>query len=245
MLYKAEILAICPQADLKIVDAIVSEGHKGAWERFGVTTPIAQAKFMGQIIHESANLTRVEENLRYSAKRLCQVWPKRFPNLAAAQPYANNPQSLANKVYGNRLGNIAAGDGYKFRGRGLKQTTGLYNYVRVGMRLGLNLIANPDLLLQPDYAFLSALSFWQDNIGTKGESASVKEITKIVNGGYNGLNERQLVTERALDILDTRRIKQRELEIGNKGNDVRLLQAELVELGYKIAIDGSFGKKNS
>lgn len=259
MLYKADILAICPNAKAHIVDAMVDEGYNGAWERFGVTTPVSQAKFMGQIVHESANLTRLEEKLRYSAKRLCEVWPKRFKSEAMAQPFAFNPQALANKVYGGRLGNDKPGDGYRYRGRGLKQTTGKYNYGQAGKELGLDLVAQPDLLLHANIGFLIGLAYWKEFIGAKAETASVKEITKIVNGGYNGLAdrenateraedvlsygtyEREILTETALELLDPGRIVIRELKKGSKGIDVRLLQAQLVELGNTISIDGDFG----
>ena len=80
--------------------------------------------FLAQILHESAMLERLEEGLSYSAERLCAVWPGRFPTIAAAQPYARNPDALANKAYGGRLGNTQPGDGWRFRSRGLMQVTG-------------------------------------------------------------------------------------------------------------------------
>lgn len=242
MLYKADILAICPSAKANIVDAMVEEGYKGAWERFGVTTPVSQAKFMGQIVQESAGLTCLLENLNYSAKRLCQVWPKRFPTLKDALPYANNPQALANKVYGGRMGNTKEGDGWRYRGRGLKQLTGFDNYKAEGEALGLDLIGDPDQVAKPDIAFLTALSYFQRHIGKAAETASVETITVAVNGGVNGLHEREVATERALEILEPNRLKKRPLEFGVKGLDVALLQASLVELGEKITIDSIFGK---
>lgn len=242
MLYKADILAICPSAKANIVDAMVEEGYKGAWERFGVTTPVSQAKFMGQIVQESAGLTCLLENLNYSAKRLCQVWPKRFPTLKDALPYANNPQALANKVYGGRMGNTKEGDGWRYRGRGLKQLTGFDNYKAEGEALGLDLIGDPDQVAKPDIAFLTALSYFQRHIGKAAETASVETITVAVNGGVNGLHERELATERALEILDPNRLNKRTLETGSKGLDVALLQSSLVELGEKISIDSIFGK---
>lgn len=242
MLSKAEILAICPTAKADIVDAIVQEGYKGAWERFGVTTPIAQAKFMGQIAQESAGLTCLIENLNYSAQRLCQVWPKRFKTIKDAQPYANNPEALANKVYGGRMGNKRDGDGWRYIGRGLKQLTGFDNYKAEGEALGLDLIGKPEQVAEPVVAFLTALSFWKRNVGKLAETATVGTITTIINGGANGLHEREIATERALAILDPSRLQKRVLKRGCKGSDVSLLQAELVELGEKVVIDGVFGE---
>lgn len=241
MLYKADILAICPNAKPEIVDAIVAGGYKGLWERFGVTSPIAQAKFMGQVSVETGGLTRLVENLSYSAKRLCQVWPRRFKSLAEAQPYAGNPEALANKVYGGRMGNTKSGDGWRYIGRGLKQLTGFDNYKAEGEALGLDLIGNPDQVAKPDIAFLTALSYWKRNVKA-AETASVETITVAVNGGVNGLADREIATERALEILVPGRMKKRQLERGCKGLDVALLQAQLVELGEKIAIDGVFGE---
>jgi len=242
MLYKADILAICPNAKAAIVDAMVDEGYKGAWERFGVTTPVSQAKFMGQIAQESAGLTCLTENLNYSAQRLCQVWPKRFPTVKDASPYAHNPEALANKVYGGRMGNTKEGDGWRYRGRGLKQLTGHDNYEAEGKALGVDLIVDPDQVAKPDMAFLTALSYFQRHIGKEAETASVETITVAVNGGVNGLHERELATERALEILDPNRLNKRTLETGSKGLDVALLQSSLVELGEKISIDSIFGK---
>ena len=242
MLYKADILAICPKAKAAIVDAMVTEGYKGAWERFGVTTPVSQAKFMGQIAQESAGLTCLTENLNYSAQRLCQVWPKRFPTVKDASPYAHNPEALANKVYGGRMGNTKEGDGWRYRGRGLKQLTGHDNYEAEGKALGVDLIGDPDQVAKPDMAFLTALSYFQRHIGKAAETASVETITVAVNGGVNGLHERELATERALEILDPNRLNKRTLETGSKGLDVALLQSSLVELGEKISIDSIFGK---
>lgn len=242
MLYKADILAICPTAKDDIVEAIVAGGYKGLWERFGISSPIAQAKFMGQVSVETGGLTGLVENLNYSAKRLCQVWPKRFPTLKDALPYANNPQALANKVYGGRMGNTKEGDGWRYRGRGLKQLTGFDNYKAEGEALGLDLIGDPDQVAKPDIAFLTALSYFQRHIGKAAETASVETITVAVNGGVNGLHEREVATERALEILEPNRLKKRPLEFGVKGLDVALLQASLVELGEKITIDSIFGK---
>ncbi|MFA5899571.1 MAG: hypothetical protein WC829_10705 [Hyphomicrobium sp.] len=92
------------------------------------------------------------ENLNYSAKRMTEVWPSRFKTLAAAKPYANNPEALGNKVYGGRLGNDQPGDGYKYRGRGLSQITGKGMYAKFARLLNIDLVGNPDLALRPDIA---------------------------------------------------------------------------------------------
>lgn len=99
-----------------------------ALDRWGIDTPARVAHFLAQVGVESGGLARVEENLSYSAERLMTVWPSRFKTLAAAQAYARNPEALANKVYGGRMGSTQPGDGWRYRGRGLKQLTGRNNY---------------------------------------------------------------------------------------------------------------------
>lgn len=145
--------------------------------------------FLAQILHESAMLERLEEGLSYSAERLCAVWPGRFPTIAAAQPYARNPEALANKVYGGRLGNTQPGDGWRFRGRGLMQVTGRANYEVVGKAIGLDLAANPDLLAKPDIALRASIAWWERNV-PDSVMGDVKRVTKLVNGGTHGLDDR-------------------------------------------------------
>ena len=117
--------------------------------KYDLDTPKRQAAFIGQCAVESANFTRLQENLNYSAQRLTQVWPSRFPNISMAEPYANNPEKLADFVYAGRMGNLQDGDGWKFHGRGLIQLTGRENYANCGSGIGVDLIDNPDLLLTP------------------------------------------------------------------------------------------------
>jgi putative chitinase len=111
------------------MEAILDE-----WEKGNYLDPRWLAYIMATAHHETgARFAPIEENLNYSAKRLCQVWPSRFPNASAAAPYAGSPEKLANKVYGGRMGNVAPGDGWKYRGRGLVQITGRTNYAKYGL----------------------------------------------------------------------------------------------------------------
>jgi len=134
-----------------------------AMARFGIDTAQRAAAFIAQIAEESGQLNRLEENLSYSAKRLTQVWPSRFPTLDAAQAYARAPEKLANFVYAGRLGNgdTASGDGWRYRGRGLLQISGRANYAAAAKALGNPYEDNPDLLATPPHAALSAAQFWQ------------------------------------------------------------------------------------
>jgi len=172
------------------------------FSKYDISTPKRKAAFIGQCQHESRNFKILEENLHYSAEALMRVWPSRFPDLVTAQKYANNPQAIANKVYAGRLGNNQEGDGWKYHGRGLIQLTGKDNYERCGSSLGMDLIGNPDWLLDPKYAALSAGWYW--NKHGLNELADAQEhgiITKRINGGTLGLDDRILKTTKALLVL--------------------------------------------
>jgi len=156
--------------------------------------------FLGQILHESDGLTRLEENLSYSAERLTVVWPGRFPTKADAQPYARNPEALANKVYGGRMGNTDPGDGWKYRGRGPLQVTGRDNYRSVGGIVGQDLEAMPELLEQPRFALEACIAWWEDRIPDE-LLGDPEKTTRRVNGGLIGLAHREELTNAAREAL--------------------------------------------
>jgi putative chitinase len=173
-----------------------------AFETFGIETTEQQASFLGQCAHESANFTALTENLNYKAESLCKVWPKRFPTLESAQPYHRNPEKIANKVYSSRMGNgdEASGDGWKYRGRGLIQLTGKSNYEAFGKAIDVDVVSDPDLVETNIYAALSAGWFWSTN--RLNEIASdITAVTKKINGGTHGLEDRIAKTEKALQAL--------------------------------------------
>lgn len=150
--------------------------------------------FLGQVLHESGMLERVEEGLNYtSPSRLCAVWPRRFPTPADAAPFVRNPERLANHVYSGRMGNTQPGDGYRFRGRGLLQVTGRDNYTAVGRALGLDLAGKPDLLAQPEHALRASVAWWEGNLPDSIMDNIVK-VTRRVNGGTVGIEHRAAVT---------------------------------------------------
>lgn len=151
------------------------------------------ADFLPTILVESMHLERMEENLNYSAERIAEVWPSRFATVNDARPYARNPEALANKVYGGRIGNVLPGDGWTFRGRSPIQITGRANYERVGDLMGQNLVGIPDLLSQPRFALEACIAWWEDKIpdAMLGETTSIR---KRVNGGTLGLAEVKALT---------------------------------------------------
>lgn len=152
--------------------------------------------FLGQILHESGGLEHMGEALSYSAERLTQVWPARFPTLDAALPYSRNPEALANKVYGGRMGNTEPGDGWLYRGRSPLQITGKDNYRRVGDLMGQDLIGLPGLLEAPHFALEACIAWWEDKI-PDSMLGDIEKVTRRVNGGIHGLAQREDLTDRA------------------------------------------------
>jgi putative chitinase len=171
---------------------------------FQIDTPLRIAHFFAQIAEESEELMWVEEKLHYSPQRLVQVWPKHFPDINAAVRYARNPEKLANRVYAGRNGNgiEASQDGWRFRGRGLIQISGRANYAMIGEVLKENLLNTPDMLLQPKWAALSAGAFWKRNgLNELADKDDVVAVTKKVNGGTHGLEERKAYLIKAKEVL--------------------------------------------
>jgi putative chitinase len=161
-------------------------------------SPERGAHILGQSHHESAGFKRVSEGLHYSTpERIQAVWPSRFKTVADAEPYAKNPEKLADKVYGGRMGND--GEGYKWRGRGFLQLTGRDNYSRFAADMDIgSVMDNPDLV-EDEYAFDTAVWFFKANklfnIADEGVTDDViRKITKRVNGGTHGLADREKQT---------------------------------------------------
>jgi putative chitinase len=169
------------------------------FERFAINTQRRKEFFLAQVAFETAGFTRLEENFRYSRQRLLEVFPKYFTPAIAAQ-YAVNPQAIANRVYANRMGNgnEASGDGWRYRGRGLKHLTGKWNYEQCARDLGIDIVESPDLLLEPDYAALSAAWFWDRNkLNAIADKNDFSLLTRRINGGVNGLKNREIFLQRA------------------------------------------------
>lgn len=173
--------------------------HFPAYE---ITTPLRLAHFMAQTHVESMGYTRLVESLGYSAKRLVQVWPRRFPTLAAAAPYANNPRMLAEKTYGGRMGNTQPGDGWRFIGRSIKQITGRENYTKCAARTGLDLVNNPELAADPEHSVHIACDYWGSRcINPMADHDDLEDVTQAINGGLNGINDRRAMLGKAKGLL--------------------------------------------
>jgi putative chitinase len=178
-----------------------------AMDRFEINDPRRAAAFLAQIAHESNQLRSLVENLNYSAATLMRVWPGRFPTLPKAQDYERNPEKLANYVYASRLGNgdTASGDGFAYRGRGLIQLTGRGNYRAAAAAIGQPLEEQPDLLMQPAAAALSAAWFWKshglnelaDDDNPDNDDEDFETISIKINGGRAGMDARKAFWHKA------------------------------------------------
>ena len=172
--------------------------------RFNISTPIQQGAFIGQCGHECANFKVLKENLNYRAATLMKLWPKRFPTLEIANQYAGQPSKIANKVYCDRMGNRneASGDGARFIGRGCIQLTGSSNYYNAGKALGVDFWADPDLVATPKYAALTAGWFWSTHkCNEVAQNQDWTRLTKIINGGTIGLQDRIKHTLEAIQVI--------------------------------------------
>lgn len=187
-----------------------------AMMRYNVNNPNRIRAFLAQVGHESGQLSAVVENLNYSAKALRSVFGKYFKTDAEAEQYARKPEAIANVVYANRMGNgdTESGDGWKYRGRGLIQLTGKNNYEKAtnemyALPFGVDFVDEPDLLATLEYAAQSAAWYWEtnglnalaDQLGGADDTEVFKAITKRINGGYNGLDDRLAMYERAKTVI--------------------------------------------
>ncbi len=185
---------------------------------FEINTEQRVAAFLAQTSHESGGYTMLTENLNYRAATLAACWPNRFAELGpnkkpkrdakgaliptkVALSIEKKPELIANMVYSSRMGNgpPQSGEGWKYRGRGLKQLTGKDNYKRCGDALNLDLVNNPDLLLEPMPAARSAGWFWKvNNLSPLADASDIKGMTKKINGGFIGLEARQALFDKIM-----------------------------------------------
>lgn len=172
------------------------------FEKYEINTPQRQAAFIGQCAHESGNFKVLQENLNYSAEGLMKTWPSRFPTKEIADQYARQPAKIAGKVYNGRLGNSNEEEAAKYLGRGLIQLTGKENYGNCGSGIGVDLLSNPNLLSDPQYAALSAGWFWnKKGLNSLADSGDIETMTKRINGGLIGLDDRKAKIAKAEQVL--------------------------------------------
>jgi putative chitinase len=209
---------------------------------YNINTINRIAAFLAQTGHESLDFTVVVENLNYSTQGLRKTFKKYFPTDALAKQYARQPEKIANRVYANRMGNgsEASGDGWKYRGKGLIQLTGKSNHAEFAQFKNLELSHIVDYLLTPEGAFESACWFWSKRgLNPIADAGDVTRVTKLINGGTNGLRDRQVRYTRAKNALVQTPVAESAtvLRVGSKGQLVQKLQTAL-----GVTSDGDFGK---
>ena len=171
---------------------------------YDINTPLRVAHFVAQCAHESGNFVFIKENLNYKAASLQKIFSKYFPTAELAAQYANRPEQIANRIYANRMGNgpESSGDGYRYCGRGLIQLTGKDNYTFFAGSLNIPVEEASDYLATFEGAAQSACWFWeQNNLNRFADANDVKGLTRAINGGYIGLEDRISHTEHALHVL--------------------------------------------
>jgi putative chitinase len=193
--FGAALRKLWPRGNSRIVGLVetITATAPAVFDEHEIATPLLIAHVMAQISHECGAGTAVIENLNYSAGRMTQVWPSRFPNASSAAPYAHNPRALANKVYNGRMGNRAdSDDGWNFRGRGAVQTTGRDGYRRLAAATGLDVVTHPDLVNDPAHFLKCGVADFV-NCGCLpfAQKEDVRGVTKRLNGGYVGLRDRE------------------------------------------------------
>lgn len=160
---------------------------------YEIDTPERVAAFLAQCAHESGNFRFLKENLNYKAESLVKVFPKYFPDMGTAKQYEKQPEKIANRVYGNRMGNgdESTGDGFRYMGRGLIQLTGKNNYTIFAASIDTPLEEIPEYLQTFEGAVQSACWFWeQNNLNKEADARDIKTMTKKINGGFIGLEDR-------------------------------------------------------
>ena len=224
-----------------------------ALPKYDITTPQRIAGFISQCAHESMDFKALSENLNYREETLNKVFPRYFgPGKRNAAEYAKNPEKIANYVYmdefrTSKLGNTQPGDGWRFRGRGLKQLTGRDNYTRFAKDYDMTAEQAAEWLETKEGALASALWFWNTNkLNAIADTGDVKALTKKINGGDIGLADRQARYAKAMAALGGKitapvpaaapAASGGVLRVGSTGPDVKRMQVAL-----RITADGQFG----
>jgi putative chitinase len=172
------------------------------FQKYDINTTKRQACFIGQCMHESGGFRLTKENLNYSAKSLMATWPSRFPDMDTAEKYEHNPVKIASKVYAGRMGNITPEDAGMYIGRGLIQLTGKDNYKAVSDALNADLLTTPQLVEEPRYAALTAGWYWnKKGLNALADSNDIETMTKRINGGLIGLEDRKAKINMAFNAL--------------------------------------------
>lgn len=243
--------SFAPNARAGYRDAMLAQGHQILGPHGIDRTPRRLAHFLAQLSHESGGFQFRTESLNYTtAERIKKTWPKRFPTVGDAASFVRNEEALAEKVYSGRMGNTQAGDGFKYRGRGLIQLTGRKNYQEYSERLNVDLVGNPDTAFDPVMALRIAAEYWAQRklrgerpMNALADDDKLRALTYRINGGFTNFEHREAELAKAKAIWgheggEISKIVDR----GDFSDGVRRLQLALVSLGrLSGTVDGKFG----
>jgi putative chitinase len=243
---------IAPHARDNYLDAI---GRGALFAEHGVTTPLRMAHFLAQALHETGGFRVLREDMTYSAARLVEIFGvnRHSAKVTASEAarLAGDQEAIAERVYGlgnprkaRELGNTQPGDGFRYRGNGVLQTTGRGNHRRMGLACGVDLEGNPDLATAPEHALKPALSEWtENNLNAFADKNDIRTITLRINGGLTGLAEREAWFDKAWLLLKSDSQPAQGWEASDADDRVTRLQEALNDLGAnpRIVVDGRYG----
>lgn len=255
----SEILqSVAPNAKSNYVDGFTNS--QDLLFQFGINTPLRISHFLAQVLHETGGGSVLFENLSYSTPaRLLQIFGIGHHS-AAIRPeevdgLIGNPQALAERVYGlgnprkaRELGNINPGDGYRYRGAGALQTTGGANYKKMGDLSGVDFHGQPELIVDPAHVLKPAIHEWDlGKLNAAADRNDIRTITRVINGGYNGMAERQAWFDKVWRIANGTATPQEPSQVAKPDTSTRWLQQALNDLGYqpKLTVDGRYGAQTT
>jgi putative chitinase len=244
---------IAPNARTNYLEAI--RNGNPLFEQHEITTPLRMAHFFAQALHETGGFTILRENMNYSATRLLEIFGVNRHSAAVtafeAEKLARKPEAIAERVYGlgnprkaRELGNTQPGDGFRFRGNGILQTTGRSNHRRMGAACGVDFENSPDLVINPEHALKPALQEWtENNLNLSADKNDIRSITRRINGGFIGFADREAWFNKIWPMLKDANQPEEPWKAGNADDYVKWLQEALNDLGAvpKLVVDGRYG----
>ncbi len=225
------------------------------FQEHGITTPLRMTHFLAQALHETGGFRILRESMNYSASRLFEIFGVNRHSASVtreeAERLARKQEDIAERVYGlgnprkaRELGNTQAGDGFRYRGNGVLQTTGRGNHQRMGALVGVDFEGNPALVIAPEHALKPALHEWTEgNLNRFADKNDIRTITRRINGGFNGLADREAWFRKLWPLLKTDDLPNEPFEAGAEDDDVKQLQQDLNDLGAdpQLIVDGRMG----